>query len=224
MKSIKKYWWVALIVALTVTALVYILILTIKINRLSDERQLQAVELSTLKKEVLVHESKAGELSYKLESVNIEKDNLKESLEIAGFDIKKLKADNVKWRKLNNALEIELSAAGHVEADIEPDTFRIENTDTIYYSPVGDWSNDYLSIFDAKVETSKLFFDYRYKTGIKIFQEPTKKGTIVTVKLTDPEASIITANSITVVPKKRIWQKWWLWGAIGLTAGVFIAK
>ena len=219
MKTIKKYWWIILVM----TAVIYIVVLKVKVNHLHDDKQIQAVELSTLKQEVLVHKSKAGDLTFKLNSVNIEKDNLKKSLDVAGFDIKELKGDNIKWRKLNNVLKIELEAAGHGETEVI-DTFRIESTDTVYYSKVGDWSNDYLSLFNAKVETKKLFFDYKYKTGINIFQEPTKKGTIVTVKLSDPLASITSANSITVVHKKKWHEKWWFWTAIGVTGGIMITK
>lgn len=219
MKTLKKYWWIIPIAA----AIIYILVLNAKINKIQNENQIQAVELSTLQDSVKVHKSKAGELSFKLNSVNIEKNNLKESLSIAGHDIKKLKDDNIKWRKLNNVLRLELSTAGNVETTVY-DTFRIETTDTIYYSSVSDWSNNHLSIMNAKIETKKLFFDYTYQTGIDIFQEPTRKGTIVTVKLTDTNAKITTANSITVIPKKRIWQKWWLWTTIGAAGGIFIAK
>jgi len=219
MAKYKKYWWSILVIA----ALIYISILNIRINKIKDSNQLQAVELSTLKDSVTVYKAKNGDLTYKLSVVEISHSNLKESLDIAGYDIKKLKADNIKWRKLTDVLKLELKAAGHVETAVH-DTFRIENTDTIYYSKVNDWSNNYLSLFNAKVETKKLFFDYSYKTGISIFQEESKKGTIVTVKLTDTNASITTANSITVVPKKTIWQKWWLWTAAGLTTGILIAK
>jgi hypothetical protein len=219
MKTLKKYWWVAVII----TAIIYILVLNIKVNRLSDDKQLQAVELSTLKDSVSVYKSKSGELTYKLTSVEIEKDNLKKSLDIAGFDIKALRAKDIEWRKITNALKVELAAAGHGETHVT-DTFRIVNTDTIYYSKVNDWTNSYLSLFNSKIEKNRLNFDYSYRTGISILQTQNRKATIVSVSLTDPNAAIVTANSITIVPKKTIWQKWWLWAAVGLTGGILIAK
>jgi hypothetical protein len=223
MKTIKKYWLAIVAVAFILTTFVYIGIQHRKLHKIQDVAQLQAVELSTLQDSVSVYKNKSGELTYKLTSVEIEKGNLKKSLELAGFDIRELRADNIKWRNLNNALKLELQAAGQVVTTVR-DTFRIENTDTIYYSKVDNWTNGYLSLFNAKVETKKLFFDYRYKVGLDIFQEPKKNSTLVTVKLTDPNASVTTANSITVTHKKKIWERGWLWAAIGLTGGILIAK
>ena len=54
----------------------------IKINKLDNQRQLQNVELSTLKDSVETFVSKTGELVSKIQSVEIEKKNLKESLKI----------------------------------------------------------------------------------------------------------------------------------------------
>ena len=125
-----------------------------------------------------------------------------------------LKEDNIKWKNISNTLKLELQSIGNIKTTIV-DTFRIEKIDTVYYSHVADWSNKYLSISNARIEKKELFMDYEYRTGISIFQEPKKKGTIVTVSLTDKKASIISANSFTVTPKKTIFDKWWLWTTIG---------
>lgn len=219
MKYVKKYWWMILVLGVAI----YILILNIKINRLSDEKQIQAVELSTLNDSIFILKNKEGELTFKLNSVNIEKNNLKKSLELLGVDYKDLKDDNIKWRRLNNVLQLKLSAIGSIETHIT-DTFRVEKTDTLYYSRVNDWTNGFLSIFNAKIEHMDLFSNYRYDVGVNFFQEPTRKGTIVSVQLTDPNASIISANSITVVSKKTIWDKWWLWTAAGAAGGILLVK
>lgn len=200
-----------------------IVLLSLKLSNIKSKSQLQAVELSTLRDSVFTLENQNGELTYKLTSVEIEKGNLKKALEISGYDIKTLKADNIKWKKLSNALQMKLTAVGSAETAVH-DTFRIESTDTIYYSKVDDWDNKSLYLFNAKIENKKLLTDYRYDVDFKIFQEPTKAGTIVTVKLSDPKASIISANSITIKPKKTIFDKWWLWTAAGFVGGVFIAK
>ena len=69
-----------------------------------------------------------------------------------------------------------------------------------------------------------MFFDYKYKTGISIIQEQKKKETIVSVALTDPNAAIVSANSITVKHEKKWHEKRWVWAVAGLTTGVLIAK
>jgi len=200
----------------------------IKINKFDNIRQLQAVELSTLKDSVLTITTKNGQLVSKVQSVEVENGNLKESLEIAGFDIKELKQENVKWRKINNALKIEMQSTGSVSTGVA-DTIRIETnaegkTDTIYYSRVSNWSNDYMSLFNGKVEKGNLLFDYRYYNKFEILQTVTRKGTIVSVKFEDPKSKTISANSITVSHKTKWYQKWWFWGAAGLTGGILIAK
>jgi hypothetical protein len=194
-----------------------------EIKRLTKENQLNTVELSTFKDIVAVHESKTGELTYKLSVVEISHSNLKKSLELSGFEIKKLKEKDIAWRKVNSALRMQLAATGTVSANLT-DTFRIENTDTVYFSKFEPWSNNFLSIYDGEIVKKKLTFEYGYQTGISIIQEPRRKETIVNVFLTDPKAEITTANSITVKHKKRIWEHGWLWAAIGLTGGILIAK
>ena len=219
----KKYIAIAVLVLVTV----FFVIQQIRINKLTDKAQLQAVELSSLNDVVDVHKARTGELSFKLASVSIEKGNLKKSLDLAGFDIKKLKEQDIKWRKLTNALQFKLEAAGSVETSVT-DTFYVEGTpekpDTVYYSTFNEWSNDYLSIYNGKIIDKKLTFDYDYKVRIKLFQEPKGKKTLVTAMLTDPKAKITSANSITVEHKTKFWEKWWFWGAAGLTTGIMIAK
>jgi hypothetical protein len=214
--------------ALIAILLVVVGVLYILLERNKDRVQLKNVELSTLQDSVAVYQSRNGDLSFKLASVVIDKGNLKESLDIAGFDIKELKAQNIKWRKVTNALKLELKAVGSVETGVT-DTFRLEinvpgETDTLWYSIFDEWSNDYLSIYNGEIADKKLTFDYDYKVGMEIIQVPQKRTTLITVNLTDPNAIITTANSITVKNKTKWYQKWWLWSSAGLIGGAFLAK
>jgi hypothetical protein len=210
-------------VILSIAIAAVVVFFSLKLANVKREYQLQAVELSTLRDSVFVLKNKNGELTYKLTSVEVDKKNLKEALEISGYNIQELKADNIKWKKLSNVLQMELLAVGTIETAIH-DTFRIERIDTVYYSKVEDWDNKSLYIFNAKIENKKLFTDYRYDVDLKIFQEPTKSGTIITVKLSDPKAAIVSANSITIPEKKTIFDKWWVWTVAGFAGGVFVAK
>ena len=194
-----------------------------KIEKLNDANQLQAVELSTLKDTVEVFKSKSGELTYKLSSVEIEKGNLKKSLELMDIDRKILKNRDIEWRKITAALRMELAATGHGQTPVV-DTFRIEKTDTVFFQKVEDWSNKNLSLFNAEIVNSKLSFDYKYTTGIDIYQEQQRRATFVRVTLTDPNATITKGSSFFVKPKKRIWEKPWLWGLAGLGTGILISR
>lgn len=194
-----------------------------KINRLQDQNQLKAVELATLNDSVSVYKNKAGELTFKLTVVEIEKGNLKESLDLLQIDRKILKNRDIEWRKITAALRAEIAATGHGETTVT-DTFRIEKTDTVYFQKVHDWSNKNLSLFNAEIVNQKLSFDYRYKTGIDVYQEQQRRATFVRVTLTDPNAAITKGSSFFVKPKKRFWEKPWLWGLAGLGTGILISR
>ena len=193
-----------------------------KINKLSHANQIQAVELSTLKDSVLIHKSKNNELTFKLASVEIEKSNLKESLDLMGIDRQALKERDIKWRKITAALRAELAATGHGETDVI-DTFRVA-ADTIYFQKVNDWTNNYLSLFNAEIVNKKLNFDYIYKTKIDFITTGTRKETVVSVILSDPKAQITTANSITIKNDKKWYERPVIWAVVGIGAGVLIAK
>ena len=192
-----------------------------QINRLKDANDLQKVELSTLNDSVSVYTSKAGKLTYKLTSVEIERDNLKKSLDVAGFDIKELKERDVNWRKITSALKAELATAGSGTTTLHDTTF-INNTDTIRAANF-NWNNRYLFLSGSIIE-KKLDFTYKYKTGIDIINTRQGKTNLVSVYLSDPNAVVITGNSISIRQKVSWYEKPWLWGVAGLIGGYFIAK
>lgn len=192
-------------------------------QRLERLAQLQAVELSTLKDSVLVYQTKNGDLVYKLRAEEVEKRNLKDALGIAGYDIKQLKEQDVKWRKLVGVLKLELESAGQGQANVV-DTFRIVELDTIYYQVVDPWTNNYLSLFNTTIENKKMDFSYRYNVDLDIFPTKERNKTIVTVKVNDPNAEIITGSSIIVDHKKRFYERPIVWGIAGLITGGLLIK
>lgn len=221
MKSDKTLWICT--IAYIVLTIGYVGIQHRKINRLQNENQLQKVELSVLKDSVFVHKTKAGELTYKLTSVEIEKNNLKKSLDLLEIDRKILKERDISWRKITFALRAELAATGHGETTVI-DTFRTEKTDTVYYSKVNDWNNGYLSLFNSKIENSKLSFDYRYQTRIDFLTTPLNGKTVVSVILSDPKAEITNAKSITVKYQKKWFERPVVWALFGFGTGILISK
>lgn len=213
----KKY----LIVVNVIVIMTLIIWQEIRIVRLNDKAQLQAVELAALKDSVSVYRGKNGELTYKLISVEIDKGNLKESLEIAGFEIEKLKAENIKLRNVVQAMKIEMESSGSGEVVLK-DTVLIEKTDTVRYSAF-NWSNDYLKL-SGKVFQDRMNFEYSYRTDIDFITEKRKKETIVTVCLSDPNATIVSGRSISIKRKKNLFDRWWLWAAAGVGTGIIISK
>jgi hypothetical protein len=207
--------FILLVVVLVLTAVCF----QFKVNKLKSTVQLQAVELSMLHDSVTVHKAKSGELSFKLKAVEVDKSNLKDALELAGLDIKKLKEQDIRWKKLVSTLQLELIAAGEGHTPLK-DTIIINNSDTIRQVNF-KWSNEHLSL-DGKINDNNMWFKYRYSTGIDIFQTKEKNKTIVTVQLTDKQAVITTGNSITVTHKKRFYERPLVWGVVAFFAGTFV--
>ena len=198
-----------------------------KINKLDDQNQLKSVEISMLKDSVLNVVTQNGQLISKIESVEVDKDNLRDALKIMGLDIKELRKDNIKKNNLIFAMRAQLEAIGSISTTVY-DTIRTEilssgKIDTVYYKKVEDWTDNKLSLFDGTIEDNRLNFkDYTFKVGFDFFLTEKRNKSIVSVKFPDPSVKLITANSITISHKTKWYEKPWLWGAIGLTTGIII--
>ena len=216
---------VSIVIGIVILALTVLLVVEkIKANKLSDAVQLRNVELSTLKDSVLSVVTKNGQLISKVQSVEVDKGNLKDALEIAGFDIKELRKDNIKKNNIILAMKAQLEATGSITTTVH-DTFKVVDTDTIYYTTVNDWTDSKLSLFGGTIENKKLNFDsYNFKVGFKFFITKERNKSIVSVKFPDENVKLTTANSINVPHKTKWYGKWWVHDLIGLTAGILIMK
>lgn len=218
MKTITVYWWVFVIVFV----LAGIFFFQYRALKKSEDRiQLKEVELATLKGEVSSFKNKNDALTFKVHSVQVEKDNLKKSLEVAGIDIKELKSRDIKWREITSALQAELESSGHGETFIY-DTVYINKTDTIRAGAF-KWDNDYLFL-NGKITNKKLDFQYKYKTDIKLISTGKGKETVVSAFFTDTNAEMLNANSITIKPVSRWWNKWYVYTFAGFAGGYFLSK
>jgi len=169
--------------------------------------------------------TKNGQLISKVNSIEVEKNNVKESLKIMGFDLKALKDENIKIKTLNFALNAQLSSLGDVSTTTI-DTFKIYDTDTIWYSKINDWTDGRLSLFNGTIENNNLLTNYTYNLRFKLLSNTEKKKTIVTFVPEDISGKTIisSANSITIINKKKWYEKWWVWTAVGATGGILITK
>lgn len=168
----------------------------------------------------------------KIQAVEIDKSNLRKGLEEAGFTIKELRDKDIRWRDITNTLQAKISANASGITTLH-DTVYSNTTDTIKRAEF-NWNNRYLflkgGVYEDKgkcigcptVKTMK--FDYTYETGIDIINEKKRKSNVISVYLSDPNAVVTTANSITINHKTPWYKKPWLWGATGLIGGYFIAK
>ena len=231
MEKLKEYWkqykkyigWV-LFVLITIG---FIICQKVQISKLNEQTQLQNVELSTLKDSVLHVVTKNGVLLNKIESIEVDKKNLKDALEIAGFDKKELKDENIKLKDLNFALKARLEATGSISTTVH-DTIKVNKTDTIYYTKVDDWSDNRLSLYGGTITDNRLdFTKYTFNVDFKQTISEQKNKTIVTVKFENNEDGAIkltNANSIIMPNQTKWYEKWWLWGTFGLVSGILITK
>lgn len=211
---------IAIFIGIAIIILI-IMVQFFSIRKLKDRVQLANVELATLNDSVSVHKSKSGQLTFKIASVEIDKRNLKESLETLELTTKELRNQGIKYRNIISAQKAQIEAGGKGSTIIR-DTMIITNTDTIKTAKF-DWSNDFLSL-NGSIENKNLDFNYKYKTGINIVTEQRPKGTIVNFSLADPNATILTGTSITVTRKKSILEKWYITLPVGFVGGFLLAK
>lgn len=192
-----------------------------QLNNERDKKQIANVQLSALNDSVVQYKSKNGDLTAKIGSVQVESDNRKDALIAAGFELKDLRARDIKWRDVNFALKAQIQAQGSGQTTLI-DTLLISKTDTVRLANF-DWNNRFLFL-SGFVKGKDMQFDYTYKTSIDLISEKKGKNYIVSAYLGDKNASITTANSITIVPKKQFLDRWYFYVAAGLVGGYFIAK
>jgi len=184
-----------------------------QLNKERDKYQIAQVELAAFNDSVKVYKSKTGELTAKVASVIVEADNRKKALDAAGFEIKDLRDRDVKWRDVVFALKAQIQAQGSGTTVLR-DTLIVSKTDTIRQANF-NWNNRYLFL-SGNIREKQLQFDYTYRTAIDLVSEKKGKSYVVSVYLGDPQATVTTANSITIVPKK----KWWGWDVLKVASGV----
>lgn len=220
---IKKYSGLIFVIALTFMIAFYIQ--KRKVNNLRDLSQLQAVELAQMKDTILTYVTKNGQLISKVKSVEVNKKNLRDALEMIGIEKKDLKDQNIKLRNLVSVLQLEIKTFGEGQTNVV-DTFYIDKvtTDTIYYQKVNDWTDTYLSLFNAKIENKEFKFKYDYLLDMDLLVDKPKNAVIVTAKINNPNLESLKATSITVSTKRKWWEKPWVWGIAGIGTGILISK
>lgn len=170
---------------------------------------------------VKIFKSKNGDLTTQIGSVVIERDNLKQGLENAGYTIKELKDRDIKYRDIIAILKAQISIEGS-GSTILHDTVYSNTTDTIKAAEF-NWNNRFL-FFSGKVIDKKLDFDYKYKTGMDLLSTKSGKSYVVNAYFGDPKMVVTSGNSITITPIKRWWDHWYLYSAAGLVGGYLLFK
>lgn len=214
----KTYWYVTILVVLLLIVTAFMMH---KLKKTQTELQLAQIELAVQNDTIESFRTKDSTLVSKLASVEIDKSALKQALEELGFTAKQLREEKIKWQSIAAVLKTKLESSGHGETIIH-DTIYMNKTDTIRAGKF-KWNNKYLFL-NGVIKEKQLAFDYLYKTDITAIQTKNRKGSQVSLVLTDPNARITSGASFTVTHKKSILEKWWVTIPIGIAGGILLAK
>lgn len=212
-----------------ITAIAGILILILllsaqqcQLNRQQKELELKNIKISTLSDSVNIFRDKNDHLTFRIQAIQVEESNNKEALKQAGWDIKDLRARNIRANDVISALRSELVASGSGTITLH-DTIHVAIHDTVR-SLVGSWSNNFLSIY-PRITGKQMDFSYKYQTGIDVLSTQTHKGTtVINIALQDTSAHITTGNAIIFRQPRKWYNNRWLWFGLGAAGGVFLAK
>jgi hypothetical protein len=217
--------WKWLFVCVTGILLIVLFFDQIKIRQITKDKDILNIKLMSVNDTATAYKTKAGEAYYRINSVTIENNALKGSLEAMGIDQKKLKETNINLSNIVSVLREELKVSGHTGSiplvpvvNLPSDTSKIK-------AKSFEWTNTFLTLKGITEDARIRNIDYKYQTGILHTTEDVKDKTIVTISLTDKEnASIINGSQFVVTPTKHWWNKPWVWGVAGAVGGILIAK
>jgi hypothetical protein len=194
-----------------------------KLKKATNNLQLARLEIAAQNDSITVIKMKSGKLAFQLQTVQIDRDNLKEALEELNISTFDLKQQNLKWRNITLALQAQLAVQGNATTVVVSQPATKDSTAIEKFN----WTNKYLFVSGelAKKKTGKtLSFNYIYKTEIQVLQANNSKGTVISLTLTDPNASITRGASFTVNHKKNWWEKWYFTIPLAGLTGYTIAK
>lgn len=205
--------------------LIFWYIQDVKYKRVQILAEVQAVQLMSVQDTVRQLHTKKGELYVQIKSIGVEKSNLEKTIEAMGLKVKDLTAMGIKKDDVIAVLKLQIEAAGTIHTPVHETV--IHDTVPGFYKGVlqtlEPWSNGHL--FLTGTIKDKIFdADYQYKTGMVLVPEQKGKSIVVTAKLDDPKAKILTGQQINVVYKVHWYEKPWVWGAAGFVGGIIVNK
>jgi len=210
------------IYALFTGMLIIIIVQYFKIKGKDKTIDLQSVELLIANDSAKVYKTKSGQVYSQLNSVVIESNVLKKSLELTGLTIKELRQKDIKWRNITATLQAELEASGHGNTILH-DTVYIDSTGVKMPAKDFQWTNTYLTLAGL-IKEKKVDLNYSYKVKLNSITETKGKETKITIYTDDPNAKITSGYQINVINNTAWYQKWYVWGVAGLVGGYFITK
>ena len=194
-----------------------------RIRDLEKVNQIQSLELMLTGDSVREFRTREGEAYYRMQSVVIENDALKGSLLAMDIDKNILKSKNITLNNVISLLRQDLLMRGRDTIWLTDTVIKVVNIAMPVDAKGFNWTNHYLSL-SGLIINKKMEFAYSYATEITSVTEQKGDKSIVTVSLEDPKAKIIGGAQIIVIPTKRWWDRWYIYGLVGAGVGVWIGK
>lgn len=226
---ITKYPKIVTYIVLGIIAVLLIVIAVLYFQNRSIQKKydIQSVELMVSNDTVKEYRTKAGDAYFKFNSVTIEKNAMKGSLIADSIEIRSLRAMNVDYRDIVAVLKVKLEAAGKIIANVHDSIIH----DTIPGSfdkivQTIKWDNKYLFL-NGTIKSKIFDADYLYKVNLLLVPEKIGKSIMVTGRIDDPNAKIITGSQITIAPQTYFYHKWWVYGLTflaGTAGGIYLMK
>ena len=190
-------------------------------DSLKKKNQIQSVELLVANDSAKIYKDKSGATYSTLNSVIIDRDALRKSLDATGVTVKELRAKNIKLNDITEVLKAKLEVAGHAYVTLH-DTVYKDSTGIII--PIKDfsWSNNYLTL-NGLVRPNSADIKYLYQIGLDSYKTQDGNKITYTIFSTDKENSKITNGySITVRDKKPSTFWTWTWRVASFAGGYYL--
>ena len=190
---------------------------------IKKDYQVQSVALLVANDSAKIYKDKAGETYSVLNSVIIDRDALKKSLEATGVTIKDLKAKDIKWRDITEVLKAELKASGIAHITLH-DTVYIDSMGTTLPAKDFAWSNNYLSL-NGLVMGRKADIKYLYQIGLDSYKTQDGNKIKYTIFSTDEENSVVTNGYTITINNKQPSKFWtWTWRVASFAGGYYLGR
>ena len=215
--------WKVFIVCVTVIVCAILVYDQVTIRKLKKDNQIQAVKIMMANDTATVYRTKSGEAYFKLNSVLIEKNASKASLDEMGIQAKGLKEKNVDLNDIIQVLRGQLASSGHGTITLHDTIYKFVNKPQISLKTF-DWNNKYLYLKGEVYSDNRIEADYLYKTDLIATTEHSGGKSIVTISISDPNARIISGSQIVVTPSVKFWDHWYFYVLAGMAGGIYLAK
>jgi hypothetical protein len=216
--------WFGIFISVTLIVIVAFLVMSVKIRNLRNENQLKAVELASKNDSIKIYRTKAGEIYGKFTAIEIERTNLKKSLDILAIQIKDLKDRDIKWQNLVSVLKLKIQSSGQIITVVKDSIIYIPGKPQENLQVINPWTNGYLSL-NGYIKDHKFNGSYLYTTNLVVpTAKKVGKSYITTVSLSDPEATILEGSQIVITPTKRWHHNPWIYRGLSFIAGFYLGS